>query len=127
MIELRPQFRNAIVGLCACLALGCHTTRNVKLVDNPDATTRPSQIEVLTRSGSRITIFQPVVRQDSVRGYSDEEQSTPVTVATSDILEARTRQFSGGRTALLTIGVVGVALLAAWVTLIAIIFSDDSY
>src|SRR5689334_17708748 len=81
MIELRPRFRNAIAGLCAALAMGCHTTRNVNLVENPDATTRPSRIEVVTKNGSSITVFDPIVRQDSVRGFSDDARTAPVTVA----------------------------------------------
>ena len=79
------------------------------------------------KSGSAVVVYQPLVRQDSLRGFSDADGVTPVSLAVSDIQSARTREFSGGRTALLTIGIVAAGLLAAWVALIAIVFSDDSY
>lgn len=127
MIEPRPLFRNGIAAVFAALMLGCHATKNVNLVENPDATSRPSRIEVRMKSGSAVVVYQPVVRQDSLRGFSDADGVTPVSLAVSDIQSARTREFSGGRTALLTIGIVAAGLLAAWVALIAIVFSDDSY
>ena len=127
MIELRLHLRNVVATFFVAITLGCDTTKNVNLVENPDATSRPSQIQVLTKSGARIVVYEPIVREDSVRGYTGAERTTPVIVAVSDIQSARTRQLSGGRTALLTLGIVAVALLAAWVALLAIIFSDDSY
>jgi hypothetical protein len=127
MIELRSLFGNGITAVFAALTIGCHATKNVNLVENPDATSRPSRIDVRMKTGSTVAVYQPVVRQDSLRGFSDESRVAPVTIAVSDIQSARTREFSGGRTALLTIGIVAAALVVAWVALIAVVFSDDSY
>lgn len=126
MIELRPLLRNAIATLFAVVAVGCHTTKNVNLVENPDATSRPSRIEVLTRSGASVTVYAPVIQRDSVRGFSDETKTTPVTLAVNDIQSARSRQVSGGRTALLVFGIVA-AVVGTLFVLAVIAFSDAAY
>ena len=126
MIDIRRRFRNVVAGICAASAMSCHTTRNVNLVENTDATSRPSRVEVMTRSGSTIVVFDPIVRQDSLRGFSDEERRNPVTLATSDIQNAKTRQLSGGRTALLVFGLIA-AIVAGLLIAAIIAFSETNY
>lgn len=106
--------------------MACHTTRNVKLVENPDATSRPSQIEVVTRSGATILVYDPVIQRDSLRGYSDRDGKTPTALAVSDIQSAKARQLSGGRTAALVLGLVAAAA-AAWVLFIIVALSSADW
>jgi len=80
----------------------------------------------MTRSGSTIVVFDPIVRQDSLRGFSDEERRNPVTLATSDIQNAKTRQLSGGRTALLVFGLIA-AIVAGLLIAAIIAFSETNY
>jgi hypothetical protein len=110
MIELRRCFRNAAVVFFAASSIACHVTKNVQLVENSDATSRPSQIEVTTKSGSTFVIYDPVVQSDSVKGFSDPDRRTPTAIATTSIASAQTRQVSSGRTALLVFGIVAAAV-----------------
>jgi len=121
MIEPRRPFRNVIATVCAVSTIGCHVTRNVNLVENPDAASRPKEIEVVTRSGSTIVVYSPVIARDSLRGYSDQERATPIVLATSDIQVARARALSGGRTALLVTGIVAAAVAAVFLVFIIIL------
>jgi len=126
MIEPIRQLRNAIVTACAIMSMGCHVTRNVNLVENPDAASRPSEIEVITKTGSTVVVYSPVIMRDSLRGYSDKARSTPFVLATSDIQTARARQLSGGRTAVLVVGIVA-ALVAAWIVVIIVALSNADF
>ena len=110
MIELRRYLRNAAPIFFVALSSACHVTKKVHLVENSDATSRPSRIEVTTKSGSTFTVYQPVVQSDSVKGFSDPDRTIPTAVATADIAKAQTREMSGGRTALLVFGIVVVTL-----------------
>ena len=126
MIELRRCLRNAAVIFFTASTAACHVTKNVHLVENSDATSRPSRIEVTTRSGSTFFIYQPVVQTDSVRGFSDEDRKSPTAIAVSEIANARTREVSGGRTALLVFGIVAAALTTL-IILAAMAFSTVDY
>jgi hypothetical protein len=90
---------------------GCQTTRNVSLVENPEATSRPSEMNVVTKGGSDIVIYAPVVQRDSLHGFLDEQRTNPTVLAVSDIKTAKSRQFSGGRTAALVVTLVAATLL----------------
>ena len=125
MIDLRLQLRNLAAGICAFGAIGCHTTKNVNLVENPDATSRPSRIEVITKGGSRIVVYQPVIQRDSLRGFSDQERTSPVTIAVSDVQSATSREVSGGRTALFVFGLIAAAVAAVFVVLIIALSQVD--
>ena len=105
--------------------MACHVTRNVNLVENPDATSRPSQIEVVTKGGSTIVVYNPVIQRDSLRGYSDHTKATPIVLATTDIQTARTRQLSGGRTAFLVVGIVAAVAGALFIALIIALSNAD--
>ncbi len=125
MIEPRRQLRNAIVGLCAVFAAGCHTSKNVNLVENPDTTSRPSRIEVVTKSGSAIRVYAPVIERDSLRGYLDEERTNATVLAVSDIQSARSRQVSSGRTAALVVAIVAAAVGTLFVLAIIALSQGD--
>jgi hypothetical protein len=118
MIEPIRQLRNAIAIACALLSLGCHVTRNVNLVENPDAASRPSRIEVITKSGSTVVVYSPVMTGDSVRGFSDQARTNPLVLAASDIQSAKVREVSGGRTAILVAGIVAAVVAALFIALI---------
>jgi len=126
MIEPIRQLRNAIFTACAVMSIGCHVTKNVDLVENPDAASRPSEIEVITKTGSTVVVYSPVIMRDSLRGYSDQARSTPFVLATSDIQSARARHFSGGRTAVLVTGIIA-ALVAAFIVGIIIVLSNVGF
>ena len=126
MIEPIRQLRNVIVTASAMVSMSCHVTRNVNLVENPDAASRPSEIEVITKTGSTVVVYSPVIMRDSLRGYSDEARSTPFALATSDIQAARSRQLSGGRTGVLVVGIVA-ALVAAWIVVIIVALSNADF
>ena len=125
MIEPRRQLRNAIATVCAVLSMGCHVTKNVSLVENPDAASRPSEIEVVTKSGSTIVVYSPVISRDSLRGYSDQARATPILLATSDIQVARARALSSGRTAALVVVIVAAAVTALFVAFIIALSNAD--
>jgi hypothetical protein len=67
-----------------------------------------------------------MIRGDSLRGFSDEARANPTALAVRDIQSARTRQFSGGRTAALALGLVAVAA-GALLVFAAIAFSNVDY
>ena len=125
MIEPGRRLRNAIATVCTVSSMACHVTKNVNLVENPDATSRPSQVEILTKGGSTIVVYDPVVQRDSLRGYSDQGKMSPIVLATSDIQSARTRQLSGGRTALLVTGIVATAIGALFIVAIIVLSNAD--
>ena len=93
----------------------CHGTRSVTLNVNPDPSTRPTAVEIRTRSGPRFTVYGPEVRNDSVFGWFDEARTKPAALPVSDIESARTRSFSGGKTAGLVVGIMAATLLALFI------------
>jgi hypothetical protein len=105
--------RKSLAVAAALSAFGCTTARNVSLVENSDPSSRPREIEVVSRGG-RYAVFRPTVAGDSLRGWSDYGRTRAVAFALSDIQRARVTQFSGGRTAL-AIGGVTVAALGLWI------------
>lgn len=125
MIELRRYLRNAAVIFFAASIAACHVTKNVHLVENSDATSRPSRIEVTTRSGSTFFIYQPVVQGDSVRGFSDEARKSPTAIAVSEIANAQTRAVSSGRTALLVFGIVAAVAGTLFILAVMAVSSID--
>ena len=126
MIELRRCLRNAVAIFLATAISGCHVTKNVILSENPDATSRPSRIDVTTKSGSTLVIYDPVVQSDSVKGFSDPDRKNPTAIATTEIASAQTRQVSSGRTALLVVGIVA-AVVGTLFILAAMAISNITY
>jgi hypothetical protein len=104
---------------CA-LAMACQTWQPVTLVENPNAASRPDRLEAITVENARYIVYTPMVRGDSVRGWTDVERTHSIALATSNIVSARTRQVSGARTALVVIGAtvaaVGTLFVLALIT-----------
>lgn len=110
--HFRPVWRSVVIA-AAVSAMGCTTWKSVSLVENSDPSTRPPEIEVLSR-GATYTVFNPTVAGDSLRGWSDYRGTRAVAFALSDVERARVSQFSGGRTAL-AIGAGTAAALGLWI------------
>ena len=113
--------RALVSALLLFTASGCYTWQPVKLVENPDVRRRPEQIEIRLKSGVRLAVADPEVRNDSLFGVTVAErdlttgkstQLKPAGIALADIKDARAGQFSAGRT-------LGVIVLTPIATLAA--------
>lgn len=87
--------------------------------ENPDPSTRPNVVRVVTKDGSSFDIYRPVVARDTLKGWADEKLTRPVAVATSSIANAETQRLNGARTAILVTGLVAGAIVAVYAILLA--------
>lgn len=104
--------RNGVAVLLAVTMLGCHTTRQVTMNVNPDASSRPRKVEIQIHSGPRFTVYGPEVRNDSLFGWFDKERTKPAGIPLNEIGSARTREFSFGKTLGLTLGLAALTYIA---------------
>ena len=109
--------RVGVLMLTAWATVGCYSWKNVTLVENADPATRPDAVEVTVNNGARYTLFSPVIRSDSLHGFSDKRHKMAASFAVSEVRSARTQQVSGERTALgVLMGLA--AVVGIWVLLI---------
>jgi hypothetical protein len=111
--------RRFIAIFAATATLGCYTVRPVNLVENADASRRPENIDVTTNHGPETRIYGPVIRKDSLYGWYDEDRTRPATIGINEIVSARTRQLSTGRTVALLVGGGIVVIVTAYLILLA--------
>ena len=102
--------------------LSCYSWRSVGLGENPDAATRPADIEIRVKNGIPQTVYSPIVRGDSLHGWLEKDRQTPAAFAVTDITSARSLQINGGRTMILAVGLV--VLSAALLLMIALANAD---
>ena len=120
-----PKVPVAVV-LSTMLTTSCTTMRNVSLVENPNAATRPERIEVQT-AGRTYAVYSPTVRGDSVHGWNDVNQTKPISFAVSEIQRARARALSTERTvAAVVAGLVGAYVLF-WASVAVLLASDGGF
>ena len=113
MLKSRSVSLAVVTTICAS---SCMTTKNVSLVENPSAATRPTKVEVTSRGGT-YTLNDPVIRGDSLYGWTEGRRNHTVSFAISDIQRVTTQQLSTGRTAA-AIGLSFVAAVGFWILLI---------
>ena len=116
--------RRLIAIFAATANLGCYTVRPVSLVENADASRRPETIDVTTNHGPEMRIYGPVIRKDSLYGWYDEDRTRPATFGINEIVSARTRQLSTGRTAALLVGGGVVVIATAYLILVATLINS---
>jgi hypothetical protein len=111
--------RKLIAIFTATATVGCYTVRPVNLVENADAPSRPETIDITTHHGPELRIYGPVIRRDSLYGWYDEDRTRAATFGIDEIVSARTRQLSTGRTAALLVGGGVVVIATAYIILVA--------
>ena len=103
------SIRNALAIALLAGQFACYSWNKVTLTDNQDAATRPTLIEVTRKTGGTYDVYYPVVRGDSLHGWTDQKRTGAAEFSLSELARARTKQISSGRTAAgIAIGIVGV-------------------
>jgi hypothetical protein len=106
--------RSLIAATVAVCTIGCYSWKPVRLDVNPDASTRPSRIEISTQDRARYTLFSPEVRGDSLHGWFDDSRSKPASFAVIQIVSAQVRQRDVPQ-------VMGVAMAVAAVAVVGVV------
>lgn len=119
--------RKSIAVFAVTATLGCYTMKPVNLVENPDASRRPETIDITTSHGPELRIYGPVIRGDSLFGWYDEGRTRLATIGIDQIVTARTRQLSTGRTAALLIGGGAVLITTAYLLVVAALINSLSW
>jgi hypothetical protein len=120
MTDLRGRLALASLVFALCTA-GCASMQVAKgsptrvLEDK-----KPEEIEIRRVDGSRVHLYRPVVRADTIwGGTSRDDQVRRASVALSDVSAVSMRQFSGGRTILLVVLGAAAVFTVAVVTTFA--------
>jgi hypothetical protein len=112
-------FIRKFIGVFAMVATtGCYTMRPVRLDESPAAAIRPESIEVMTKAGVHVRIYEPAVRGDSLHGWYDEQKTRFASYSIDEIATAEVRQLSAGRTAALVVGGGAAAIGVVYLVLL---------
>ena len=106
-----PALRSLIAVTVAVWTIGCYSWKPVRLDANPEASTRPSRIEITTKEPARYTVYHPEVRGDSLHGWLDDSRSRPVSFVVSQIAGAEVRKLNVLQVMGVTIGLAAVVVL----------------
>lgn len=107
----------------------CTSAKYVTLKENPDGRTRPDKILVVLKTGSMLDVFGPVVRSDTLHGYTDHARRDSTAIPVSAIKQATVSQGDSDRTAaavtVSAIVIFVVVVTIGSVLLLASIFGTD--
>ncbi len=121
---MSPSSRHAAAALLSVLLVCCTSWGRPGAWDSHLLDRRPSRLRVTLTDGRRFEILRPVARGDTLHGdtlayfFSDSYNRRPVAIPLADVRSVSRRTYSGGRTALLGVGIAaglaGVGAIVAW-------------
>src|SRR5262249_3678940 len=95
------------------LVAGCHSWGAVRAPANPGGATQLGSALVILTDSSRVRMRNVSLTKDSVAGTVEgRAEPSRQSIASAQVARVEVRRFSGGKTALLTIGVLALAFVA---------------